>query len=100
VSSVELRLVLDDGQLAAIRDALPPVDAAPAVEPWPEWMNAQTASGYLDITVERLRKLKERGRIPFYQEGPGCRVFFKRTDLDAWMEKHRRGGDAQTAAAD
>jgi excisionase family DNA binding protein len=97
VSGVELRLVLDDGQLATLRDALPPVEVASTVEPWPEWMSAETAARYLDITVERIRKLKERGRIPYHQEGPGCRVFFKRTDLDAWMEKHRRGGDASQA---
>ena len=56
---------------------------------WPRWMSVETAAQYLDISVERLRKLVARGRIPFVQEGPGCRVFFDRTELDAWMRRQR-----------
>jgi excisionase family DNA binding protein len=56
---------------------------------WPEWMAIETAARYLDAPIERLRKLKERGEIPFHQEGPGCRVFFARQDLDAWMTTYR-----------
>lgn len=81
---------LDGAALAAIAAALP----APT-EAWPEWMSVQTAARYLDISPERLSKLKQRGTIPHHQEGGrGCRVFFKRVDLDAWMETLRRGGDA------
>jgi Helix-turn-helix domain len=92
--SAELRLILDDDQLTAIRDALPAVEQAPDIEPWPEWMNVATAARYLDISPERLAKAKQRGSVPHYQEGPGCRVFFRRSELDAWMTSFRRGGDA------
>jgi excisionase family DNA binding protein len=58
---------------------------------WPEWMSVETAARYLDVPAERLRKLKDRREIPFHQEGPGCRVFFARRDLDRWMETFRHG---------
>jgi excisionase family DNA binding protein len=57
---------------------------------WPEWMSVETAARYLDASKERVRKLKERREIPYYQEGPGCRVFFRRSELDAWMDGFRQ----------
>jgi len=52
---------------------------------WPEWMSVETAARYLDVSEERVRKLKDRGALTCYQEGPGCRVFFRRTELDQAM---------------
>ncbi|MBA3844185.1 MAG: helix-turn-helix domain-containing protein, partial [Actinobacteria bacterium] len=52
---------------------------------WPEWMGVETAARYLDVSPQRLRKLVAAGSIPHVQEGPGCRVFFGRADLDRWM---------------
>lgn len=57
---------------------------------WPEWMSVETAARYLDASEERVRKLKDRREIPYYQEGPGCRVFFRRSELDDWMCGARR----------
>jgi hypothetical protein len=57
----------------------------PPAEQWPQWMNAETASRYLDCSTERLHKLKQRGQIPYAQDGPGGRLAFCRSDLDAWM---------------
>ena len=53
------------------------------------WMNAETAARYLDCSVERIRKLKERRELPYHQEGPGCRVLFHKSDLDEWMDNVR-----------
>jgi excisionase family DNA binding protein len=64
---------------------------------WPEWMSVETVARYLDVPEERVRKLKDRGAIPYYQDGPGCRVFFRRRELDEWMSGFRqaaRGGVA------
>jgi excisionase family DNA binding protein len=52
---------------------------------WPEWMGVETAARYLDVSPERVRKLQARGLLPYYQEGPGCRLFFNRRELDAAM---------------
>lgn len=52
---------------------------------WPEWMSVETAARYLDVSPERVSKLKARGLLPCYQDGPGCRVFFNRRELDEAM---------------
>jgi hypothetical protein len=65
------------------------------LQAWPEWMGIETASRYLDISPERLRKLQARRQLPYHQEGPGCRVFFNRHELDTAMAVHlqrARGG--------
>lgn len=62
------------------------VELLPA-EPWPEWMSVETAARYLDVPVERLRKLTTRRSVPFHQEGKGCRVFYSRAELDEWMRE-------------
>jgi excisionase family DNA binding protein len=52
-------------------------------------MSVETAARYLDVSPERVRKLQARGVLPYYQEGPGCRVFFNRRELDDAMIVHR-----------
>lgn len=58
---------------------------------WPEWMSVETAARYLDVSEERVRKLKDRRAIPYYQEGRGCRLFLRRSELDAWLDAQREG---------
>jgi excisionase family DNA binding protein len=58
---------------------------------WPEWMSITTAAAYLDVSVERVRKLQARRQLPFHQEAAGCRVFFRRTELDEAMSRVRQG---------
>jgi excisionase family DNA binding protein len=71
------------------------LEAGAASEPWPQWMSVTTASRYLDVSPERLRKLIARRQIPFVQEGRGCRVSLSRHDLDQCMRGQRsEGGDA------
>ena len=69
--------------------ALARLQAGEAANGWPEWMSVETASRYLDVSEERVRKLKDRGELPCYQEGPGCRVFFRRSELDEAMNRNR-----------
>jgi len=71
---------------AELRDA---VRAEVEAAAWPEWMAIESAARYLDVAVERVRKLHARREIPFYQEGKGCRVFFRRSELDEWMARNR-----------
>src|SRR5579864_8066741 len=58
-------------------------------ERWPEYMDVKTAAAYLGVSVQRVRKLKDRRAIPYFQEAENCRVFFKRSDLDEWMREQR-----------
>jgi excisionase family DNA binding protein len=56
----------------------------------PEWMTVENAARYLDMKVERLRKLVAYREVPFHQEAPGCRIYFRRRDLDEWMASFRQ----------
>ena len=58
-------------------------------------MNVETAARYLDVPEERVRKLKDRRVIPYYQDGPGCRVFFRRAELGCIKchALHKAGGN-------
>jgi hypothetical protein len=51
-----------------------------------EWVDAKGAAAYLGMTVTALHKLTAARAIPFEQEGPGCKLWFRRSALDAWRE--------------
>jgi excisionase family DNA binding protein len=68
------------------------------LEPRPEqdtWLDLSNAADYLGLHSDTLRKRARAGLIPFEQEAPGCRLFFHRTDLDAW--RHAGGAPARIA---
>jgi excisionase family DNA binding protein len=52
------------------------------------WMGAPAAAEYLALTVNALHKLTAARVIPFHQDGRGCKLWFKRSELDEW----RRSG--------
>jgi hypothetical protein len=61
----------------------------PRSEPWPEYMDVRTASRYLGVSEERVRKLQAAGKLDFCQEAPGHRVTYPRVALDALMAAWR-----------
>ena len=64
---------------------LPHLHTTDGTDLWPEWMAFETAARYLDVCPQRLRKQIAQRQIPFHQEDKGCRVLFRRSDLDQWM---------------
>jgi hypothetical protein len=60
---------------------LPPTDSD-------RWLDARQAAAHLGLSVAALHKLTAARAIPFEQDGPGCRLWFRRTELDRW----RQGG--------
>jgi excisionase family DNA binding protein len=62
---------------------LPMVDQRPARSS-DEWLDSHGAANYLGISRSSLHKLSAERAIPFEQEGPGCKLWFRRSDLDAW----------------
>jgi excisionase family DNA binding protein len=54
-----------------------------------EWFDSRHAAEYLRIHRDTLRTLAAQRAIPCEQDGPGCKLFFRRSDLDAWR---RTGG--------
>lgn len=55
-----------------------------------DWLDTRDASEYLGIHRDSLRRLAAERTIPAEQAGAGCKLFFRRSDLDAW----RRRGSA------
>lgn len=53
-----------------------------------DWLDCRHAAEYLGVHRDTLRKLAAERAIPSEQEGPGCKLYFRRSALDAW----RRGG--------
>lgn len=53
-----------------------------------EWLDARHAAEYLGVHRDTLRKLAAEHAIPAEQDGPNCKLYFRKSDLDAW----RRGG--------
>ena len=54
-----------------------------------EWLDSRHAADYLGVHRDTLRKLAAERAIPCEQDGPNCKLFFGRSDLDAWR---RAGG--------
>ena len=53
-----------------------------------EWLDSRHAADYLGVHRDTLRKLAAERTIPSEQDGPGCKLYFRRSELDAW----RAGG--------
>ena len=100
---IELRLALSDDQVAALAAQVaarlaaghPPLDKS---APEDGWLNTRQAAEYLGLSVHALHKLTAARAVPFEQEGPGCRCWFKRSDLDGWVRAGRPLGHTAKAA--
>jgi hypothetical protein len=51
------------------------------------WLDTTGAAEYAGLSLPAIHKHTAARTIPFEQDGPGCRCWFKRSELDAW----RRG---------
>jgi excisionase family DNA binding protein len=65
-------------------------------EPEPDsWMDLSDAAAYLGLHRDTLRKNAKTGGVPYQQDRAGCRLYFRRSDLDHWREQ---GGAPTTIA--
>lgn len=55
-----------------------------------EWFDSRHAAEYLRIHRDTLRKLAAERAIQSEQDGPGCKLYFRRADLDAWRNSGGR----------
>jgi excisionase family DNA binding protein len=62
-----------------------------------EWFDSRHAAEYLGVHRDTLRKLAAERSIPSEQAGPGCKLYFRRSDLDVW--RHGGGRPRHLAAA-
>lgn len=49
-----------------------------------EWLDSRHAAQYLGVHRDTLRKLAAERTIPSEQDGRGCKLYFRRSDLDRW----------------
>ncbi len=54
-----------------------------------EWMDARAAAYYLGVHRDTLRKLAAERAVPVHQDGPGCKLYFHRDELDDWRRTSR-----------
>ena len=65
-----------------------------------EWLDSRGAAEYLGIHRDTLRKLAAARAIPVHQDGRGCKLFFRRSDLDEWRDRGGRGMHLASLIAD
>ncbi len=89
---------LDDDALDALAERLAPRleglfgrSPVPTADP-DRWLTTAEAADYLGMTPNALHKLTAARALPFAQDGPGCRCYFKRSDLDRWRDSGGRAG--------
>jgi hypothetical protein len=94
--SAQARITLDEEFIERLADALAPKVAellpgtsAPCGDPW---MDAREAAAYLGFKdVDPLHKLTAARTVPFSQKTRGGKLWFRRSDLDAWRGSQRTG---------
>jgi excisionase family DNA binding protein len=78
---------LDDDALAELAARLAPFLPRSGAADEDRWFSTRQAAEYLGISANALHKLTAARAIPFEQERPGAKCWFRRSELDAW----RRG---------
>jgi len=54
------------------------------------WMTATEAATHLGLSLHTLRDLITRRALPYSQERPGARLYFRASDLDRWRADQGR----------
>lgn len=57
-----------------------------------EWFDSRQAAEYLGLHRDSLRRLAAERTIPAEQDGPGCKLYFRRAALDDWRRTGGRAG--------
>jgi excisionase family DNA binding protein len=65
-----------------------------------EWLDSRRAAAYLGVHRDTLRKLAAERAITAEQDGPGCKLYFRRADLDEWRRNGGRSGQLSSMFAD
>lgn len=51
-------------------------------------LTRREAAARLGIGLIALDEERAAGRLGYIQRAPGCKVFFRESDLDAWIARH------------
>jgi hypothetical protein len=53
------------------------------------WLDVKHGAEYIGASANALRKAADRRELPFEQEAAGCKMWFRRSALDAYRRGHR-----------
>jgi hypothetical protein len=82
---------LDDAALDELAAKLAPRLAARLGPGGDEWLDTKGAVAYLNMSSQHaLQRAKQHG-LPYYQDVPGGKCSFKRSELDEWRAGNREG---------
>lgn len=56
-----------------------------------QWLTAQEAGMYLDLSADKVRRLAASRELAHSRRG--AKLYFKKSDLDAWLEQSRVESD-------
>jgi hypothetical protein len=82
---------LDDAALDELAAKLAPRLAARLGQDGDEWLDAKRTAAYLGMSIHALHRLTAARTIPFHQDHPNARLWFRRSEVDAWREAGREG---------
>jgi excisionase family DNA binding protein len=83
---------LDPEDLRDLAERLAPYLPAPTTTTGDDsWLTTAQAADYLGTTPNALHKLTASRSVPFTQDAPGGRCYFRRFDLDDWRQHNRKG---------
>lgn len=80
---------LDSDDLRALADHLVPYmrEMLAIAEAPDRWMSTKEAAAHLGLSVHAMHRLTSAREVPFQQDGPGCRCWFRKSELDAWRSR-------------
>lgn len=67
---------------------------AEIVKPLKEFMTVDEIADYLGLSKSAIYKLTSKRELPFYNPG-GKKIYFKREEIDAWVEASRVSSDSE-----
>jgi excisionase family DNA binding protein len=62
------------------------------------WMTTQEAAKHLGLTPNAVYKLIRERRIPFHQERPNAKCWFRKSELNAWRVTGSNGSSLSLAS--
>jgi excisionase family DNA binding protein len=95
-------VALSDAVVSTLASRLAPYLTEVAAAPEPTgWLDLDGAAEHLGMPKSTLYKLTAAKTVPFHQDGPGCKLWFLRSELDEWRQHRgsRRARSGQLRAA-
>jgi excisionase family DNA binding protein len=90
VSVPVLQVTLSPEQIEELADLITARIERSRPSPAPDrWMQSAEAAAYLGLSLHSLHRLTSSRLLPFSQDTPGGKCFFKRSKLDAWRESNQ-----------